>query len=584
MKGCLCLKCGNVLGCFDVCHVCNGRSLAVAVDHTVHTQKVSGYLALKSVYPCPTIYGVISKTENYTGPYPAFARPCPPTPVHGGVESRIVENLDELKRVVAETLSAYPTGEVLVVEPIEAAYNTIWLPNMLTIGPGHDGATSGVDTAWIPLLGIEPKAIKGLRDGAGLKDKDTAYIEAVLKRPQADRCGLYTTLLTQLRAGLPITTISPDFIPYPVTVQKIIEVRPKSDLMAWERLLNRDKNVEGVVVYHPGGSLADHYSVHARTYGIPVITSKPCRLGETITPEVPVSEPDVGAVVKGLVVGSIMDLPLEETGAAVKALLVSLHHSAALTGEHGRWLGAAAALMVRLGATALKAEARYVLPHDNKQSREQIYTKVLPFSVSRHQARLSKLIQLFRYGKFTGKNVGGEKWAVCGEETAKLTNAIQTLVMFPTIGNTHSLVRCLNSVVNQAHNTGWWLNKFVGGKVFNSIQEFCVKETSGAGSMLYKIEHTYHTLPAELVSKTINQWQKWKPVSLVPTLKATVIKCSSPNDVPSHIQLNHRAYLTVQLPVLSLAGQDLSPLTISRTKKGFRLMNGSSIVWRESRQ
>src|SRR5688572_21917508 len=46
--------------------------------------------------------------------YPYFARPCPLNPQHGFVDSRVVQNNEQLEKVIEETLAADPEGEVML--------------------------------------------------------------------------------------------------------------------------------------------------------------------------------------------------------------------------------------------------------------------------------------------------------------------------------------------------------------------------------------------------------------------------------------------------------------------------------------
>ena len=72
-----------------------------------------------------------------------FIRPCPITPKHGFVESRIFDNPQTLVDTARETIEADSLGEILIMQYIPAEYSSVINPNCITIGRGTDGVTSG---------------------------------------------------------------------------------------------------------------------------------------------------------------------------------------------------------------------------------------------------------------------------------------------------------------------------------------------------------------------------------------------------------------------------------------------------------
>ncbi len=389
-------------------------------------------------------------------PFHFFARPCPPRPRHGFVESRIVTSKDQLTAVISETLAAEPDGEVMLMTPIEAKFNAIWTPNLLVIGKGNDGATAGKGTISIPLVvgdgGISGPMLKAAR----IPDSEWPYVEIVTD-------AYHTSKLTQLRAG-PKGEIVENFIPSPVTVSEVITVAGQ-DLIEWEKLLGEKAGQEGLVIYHPGGALTDHYSVHARTLNIPLFRTIEPVVGATYAQTAAPTAPDPFAVLKGAVLAEKLDLNVADRGELVALILTALHNSAAMAGENGKWLGVASVLMMRLGAMALKAEARYFGKQNSggpKISRETVYTRAANYPLSRHRSTLNYLLNLFRYGQWSG-SVGGMNWAACAAALIPLYNALRDLAREQTSEKVSALTLALNRAVNQAHNGGWWLNKFTGG-------------------------------------------------------------------------------------------------------------------------
>jgi hypothetical protein len=151
-------------------------------------------------------------------------------------------------------------------------------------------------------------------------------------------------------------------------------------------------------------------------------------------------------------------------GRLCHVMLTGLHHMAAFTGEDGFWVGASAAILHRLGAIALLGEARHASGREGL-SRETIYADGFrnPF-LSRRKSR--RAIWVFENWPW-GESYGGEAWAACGRAWLELDKAIKAFVDQQTNETYVALGSALNSAVNQAHNGGWWLNKFVSESALN---------------------------------------------------------------------------------------------------------------------
>lgn len=456
------------------------------------------------------------ETFNFEGSvnyYPdgMFARPCPIRPRHGFVESRVVKNLEELKSLMEEVKKADPEGELMLTPMMKAEYNYIWTPSMLTIGLGHDGATAGKDTVNIPLCGSIPKELEEMLSGADIANGEWPYIEAV----EAVESGADNVTLTQLRAGPPLAKARLDFIPDTITVKNIIKVDPKMSLLDWEEKCKsiKDLGVEGVVISHLGGSPVDHFSVHARSFGIPIVTSRKIRKGQVLKSK-PFAPMTPNSVLRGLVLGDEFRLSKTELGNAVAAVLVGLHNSSYFESDDGVWLGVAAALMVRLGGTALRGEIRHlkVGKSGGSHERNKVYNRATKFSIKRHRAGIARLIYGFKYGKFASSSIGGENWAKCGMAINNLISAIGNLARSPSDEAVGELTRALNVAVNQAHNGGWWLNKFTCRSIFEMIPRNDPNSVINAGSTLYSVAN--QSISNAEVGRKIGVWAGWQPVDL----------------------------------------------------------------------
>lgn len=464
--------------------------------------------------------------------HPVFVRPCPVRPRHGFVESVIATSMAEIREVVRKTLEADSGGEVIITRAIDAEGNFIWTPKLLTVGRGNDGATGGYSTVSLPLVGVVPSSISNIMGLSGVGEGDDPYVEGVVRQ---EHCSL-----VQLRAGPKLGEITPNYIPHPVRVTRILKA--EGDLLAWEKTIQNlgvtdpdPDNTLGTVVYHPGGSLTDHYTVHARSFGIPVILEGNVTIGDILTPTYVEPKPDLGAVMRGLVVGgstykfshSTRDVHnySASTSPPLALILTSLHHSSVMGGENGKWIGFGAAMMARLGATALRGEARYLAPYELRAARPQVYAKALNRSLSRQRSGIASLTNLLMFGDFKQSSVGGPKWARCGKALTRLFTAISSFSREPSNAGVSELLRALNEAINQAHNGGWWMNKFGPSDLFNRIQEGDPWAIGYSTTALLNARDMFEKLEQSDVNRYQAAWRKWPETIISPiTLKGAAVE------------------------------------------------------------
>lgn len=470
------------------------------------------------------------KTEKIAPLLPLFARPCPLTPRHGFVDSRVVKTIEELKGVWDETITADPDGELMLSSFIDADINAVMTPTLLTIGEGIDGATGGKNTLNIPLVRTSWWDEYGdggnAKQDANIPSTDDPYIEAVGK-------GL-RVVLTQLRGGPRLEGSGADFIPTTTTVEELITVNPSMSLLEWESLIKTYAGRTDVVVYHPGGSPVDHFSVHARSFNIPVVTTFPVKVGDILTPinREPLS-PE--SILDGVAAGDRFEFDLEgdvetdpndscitkgwfgEADRMVATLLFALHHSAAFQGKDGFWLGFGVAALLRLGTTAMKGEARH-LGMGSKQPRETVYKQVLNKRLKYQRISLPKLTHILRYGEFNSHGIGGRTWATCGLALSGVYNAVGELARNRSQENVGALLRAFNTAVNQAHNGGWWLNKFANPNMFDRFAAGHGMAPLTALPILYRAAKLREEGMWEVM-----RFEKWHPLTLKP-VKAGVVR------------------------------------------------------------
>lgn len=505
-----CFRCGvEFCEICDVCHteecpLCGKRvvtkSDAIAVKHLLaETQKARGYAVLADKVQVPKPFRIVSDTDEVTdtvksligskakGTRPRmFVRPCPERPWHGFVESRPVDmNQDDVDQqiisIMDEAKRQDPKAELLIVPYVDAKYNLVITPTRIAIGDGHDGATAGKGSITLPLTGtafpeIPPELVKQARVNV---DEDDPYLEAVIGKDDL-------LLFTQLRAGAKIPpAIGKDFIPHDMTVEKVIEA--SGDLIEWRNQIGEIGR--GTVVCHIGGTLISHYGVHCIYNNIPVMTTRKPTIGESIAANSRAVQPNPYEVAKGLAFGAAIRLSRGSSvtsvrcDKAVDAILMVLHNAAAFTEEDGFWIGVSASLMLRVGMAASHGEARHSNPNTRALGRSFVHELSLSdFLGSRRNLGPAQYAFLNRTWS---SGYGGKAWAKCTQSIIDLDVAARLLLNDPSKETVSMLVTELNNAVNQAHNGGWWLDKFVSSSVFDqaarqSIYSVC----RGAGSIL----------------------------------------------------------------------------------------------------
>lgn len=466
------------------------------------TQKAKGFLRLKSHFglTIPYPYSIITEDDDikYVIEGDDFIRPCPVRPRHGFVESRAMRSTPENVRLVwDEARAADPEAELIVCRQINAKWNAIITPSMLAVGPGHDGATGGRESVSFPLMGVLPPEIadesKLMVSGVDIK-VDDPYLELV------KRVGDGVWIYTQLRAGAKVPK-APDYVPERIRVDRILEA--SGDLMEWEQQV---KWIEkGTVVYHIGGTLISHYGVHCVTNKIPLMTTRVPVRGEVLEECGLNIQYEPATVAKGLALGSM--IPLLDNGTYrnirdfLPLMMTTLHNAPAMGNGYGVWLGFAVGIMMRAGMAASHGEARHADVKIKGYSRESIYeTALRDFFGARRT--LGRAQFAFVNHKWNG-SFGGKPWADCTRSIFNLDKAARDILREPTEAHRIALVNALNAAVNQAHNGGWWLNKFINQDYF----------TAASSQSLIALHRVLNVLiPCNDYFKSISE-AEWKAVA-----------------------------------------------------------------------
>jgi hypothetical protein len=488
------------------------------------TQKATGIFALQtaSTFTVPPFKLVRTETHLNTLALKGmavknkvFVRPCPPKPMHGFVDSRLIDVYDEepgldgtlplfssrltVKAILEEARQADPDSELIIMQPIPASCNMILAPGMLTIGPGTDGATAGHGSVSIPLAG-SLAVHAGLLKAAKIDttDPETAAPYFEILHDEATK----QVWWVQLRGG-PTPPKANDFIPAKMTVEHVVEA--EGDLLEWGAKVKTFK--PGTAVNHAGGNPLSHYFVHCSLHNVPILTTRVPVVGEVLEP-IPVEPYDADAFLDGFHEAYTLPMTTQDAKELAATMLLGCHHSSAMRGPGTRWIGMAVALMLRLGGAASIGEWR----HKNKalgSDRSKVYNDCFKDAFAM-RARLPMALKSFGCGDW-GSGYGGPAWADCTAALFDLDDAVVTLHKADTgAAKETAIVQAIdafNVVVNKAHNGGWWMNKFISQSVFDALASGDLQQIPRAGLGLWAIHRKAKK------KKAIESYGKWMELS-----------------------------------------------------------------------
>ena len=392
---------------------------------------------------------------------PAFARPCPKTPKHGFVESRKIDNKEQLLSLWKEVKEKDPNGEIILGQNFDQVeYNSIYVSSgQLSIGEGNDGATGGKNSINFPVAPFNFS--KTFRKSIGISQADAIYIEAIKAMREYDYESFW--YLTQMRGGPEIKGVAVDYVPKTMKVNKVIV--PSHNLIEWEKTC---KNMEdGTVVYGDGYTLASHAGVHCIINKIPFLTSREPEVGENLKP-VANTEPKLTTDLfrKGTNAGMRMMKNIEPQKAFYFSVSV-LHNWAYLrNSEHASWLlGAASTMYAQLCTAMIFGEYRHCKTcqkHDWHE-REAIYDDVF-VKIHSYIPKINKLIRCFHLCNWES-GYGGLPWATCSWYSYSLWKSISEVYnskrKYLKDTEIAKVMGSINNTTNLAHHNGWWFNKFV---------------------------------------------------------------------------------------------------------------------------
>lgn len=409
----------------------------------------------------------------YTAPE-QWVRPCPTTPRHGFVDSRVCRNLRELQDLMREAKKADKDAELLIQPKINAVWSAILTDSHVSVGPGNNGATAGKDSFMFKLVPENKDYAlfhKPLLQRARIGEDQDAYAEIV-------RASQGYTHVVQLRAGpkLPPTY---NFIPQDVTVTRVRTLKAGEDEFAWEGEAKALASEPGVVVYHPGGTMSSHFGVHCVINNVPYITTFAPTVGQAIAQESESGQPNYDMLREGLKFGlaSCQQQPLTEWGWRGLLGIMMLHNYAAEHGEDASYmLGMSTGWLWKMMTAACLGEYRHVLKYAREdetftselvsqskhRSRESIFQRALVKEGHSLVPWLQEATTDFLARPNWPASYGGLYWGRSGLMTLRFWDTMYAFIGNPNAENATALVAGLNTLIHAAHNGGLLLNKFVG--------------------------------------------------------------------------------------------------------------------------
>jgi hypothetical protein len=440
-----------------------------------------------------------SAVDNFIAEFSTvFARPCPEVPRHGFVDSRKVTGKEAIQQLFREVKEVDPNGELVIMEPVEADLNCVITGNSITVGVGHDGATTGKNARTFPIFGTWEKGFGDISK-AGIAEDSVPYLETVTKGDKH--------YLVQMRGGPAITSRAVDYVPEQMTVKEVIKA--EGDLLEWETIMQNNAGRVGVVVDHSNGALTSHYGVHAILNKIPVLTSRSPVVGETLQVVDDTVTPDYMAVTTGILDSLITPFVEKKKTKRVTAMIYATQYFSVLGGTDAYFVGYAVGTMLSFGLAACGGEYRHHANNPDKgKSRNQVYTEATEDFMGARM-KLAKWARSFAVDTCWSSSYGGPKWFDCADAIIQLDTVTRKFLRFPNERRFKAMMMAMNRAINCAHNGGWWFNKFINQSVFDNIN------SEKLPTILNAVTYMFNTPMPKLTLAHLDMYQRYSNAKVV---------------------------------------------------------------------
>lgn len=503
------------------------RKFSLVLEHRppgaseVTTQKAKGLCVLESLRhelfggDLPARDFRVWPVNAQLGKIPAFARPCPVTPKHGFVESRPVKGWQEFEEIKQETLMHDSQAELILMPQLSGEFSGIMTPSAVSYGRGNDGATSGKSKVIpCPNHNFEHVISSSVQKAAKIKEGEVPYLELVEDQGKIKA--------VQLRSG-PKQPTCKDFIPYKTKVEKILDAADyEADLIEFDRRLKyyAKKYPQKLVVYAEGASLASHFAVQSMILSVPCLTSRKPRIGETLAFEKGSEKQEWKDSDYQMLANAISRILGGDTGqrwAMAKDDEIGLC-KLAVGGMHANLMWNPEPHLINLAAHGITAcaiftiaaclgetrhwyasgpgrgaacpcdccdcedecmaesngeyyggspETRMCFKQGNPKERGEIYREALALPLSELLEQGERSARDLGADGWSG-SFGGEPWQLGGEAAVKLLKQLCSFAMHPSPEAWQECQTQWNHTVNQNHNNGKILTKWIQSRVFDS--------------------------------------------------------------------------------------------------------------------
>lgn len=488
--------------------------------------------------------------------YPAFARPCPITPRHGFVESRLVNSHEEALAVLAEARAADPDAELMIAEPINAASSAVLTPRAAAIGAGHDGATSG--RPGVVTVGLTYTRIPS---PTGLVPSgQVPYIELV--RGQTG-----TVYFTQLRSGPNLSAASGDWVPADVIVSNVLDAHAMSPLELEAAL---ETAPEGTVVWQSEGSPCSHAACHARLNNCAIVFGAQPSIGQRLHKTADVTALAADAFARAVRhYGAARELSPFGRDSTIWAIHQAIDLAASDAGA--RFVARACVAIWRYAASACIAEARHSRYDERgrfrrrRASRSTSYARTLglPASHVTLRKRTAVSLVLFDEGEWS-PGYGGNAWHGCAKAAFRLYDALTAVSAKngATEANVRAVIAAAHGTVNAAHNNGPFLNKFFDSKVFDDASQGSMDLAAQGIFEIYQ-EACTPMIEATALPARRKHTKAQKPEPTLPEILESVQWCYRSNGTALHVQYGSRGkYISATIPLTLLSDEQRAALRL----------------------
>ena len=437
-----------------------------------------------------------------------FCRPCPTKPRHGFIDSRTCKSAESIRKIYEQTLEEDAGGELILMQQAHADLSAVWTPESYSIGCGNAGATSGrATTLALPHDELIPKHVK---EQAGIQS--TPYIEFVSHNDEL--CPV------QLRDGPLPVVMNINWIPNDVVVKNTIDTDAYT-LLEYE---NELKNAPpGTVVFSRGSGLTSHWAAHAFNNNIPFFTGVYPINGKKYkknTDNMPQSNGNWKEIADYIryyskiplyQVMGINRLGFHQTSTTLCApsiiLAVTMGHLASLCNKHDSRINhiIARAIVVFMGTfiSALFGELRHLRsrnvvvgslvenepvytsmprsfpynlpprPQNVDIDRTCVFNDVLNGPLNNYLSSLTSLEVDFMHPLWgTTCSFGGGCWSSAASTLHGLYITVLLFMRCPSLSTWSAMVAAWHVCINEEHNRGRILTKFIGGSVFDMAANF----------------------------------------------------------------------------------------------------------------